>query len=126
MVRKQGQISEGPIKGVKEIQKRMFERIWASAMEATMQLTETDSLAAASLEVSALAESQLVRELAWEKIDSDHDGKVFVGEILALESADSPGPFNEFIRLLRAEMEIGAGGETIDDVWVDGSVITKI
>ena len=120
-----GRIQESRLPGVKEIQKRMFERIWASAMEATMELMETDSLANASAEVRALAESQLVREMAWEKIDADHDDKVFLWEILALEGEDSPGPFNEFIRQLRAEMEIGAGGETIDDVYVDGSVLSR-
>jgi len=120
----QGRISEGPIKGVKEIQKRMFERIWASAMEATMQLMETDSLTAASVEMRALAESQLVREMAWERIDADRDGKVFLSEIFALEGEDSPLHFNEFIRLLRAELEVGAGNEGTDDVYVDGKIIT--
>jgi prepilin-type N-terminal cleavage/methylation domain-containing protein len=119
-----GRIDQSPVPGAKEIQRRMFDRIWAGAMQATMELMGTDSLKDASEETKALLESQLVREMAWDKIDADGDGKVFLKEILELEGEDSPLPFNEFIRQLRAELEVGAGNESIDDVFIDGRIIT--
>jgi len=119
-----GRITEAPIPGVKEIQQRMFERIRASGLAAIGRLLGTDSDDEAAGEALALSQSQVARRLAADTIDADHDGKVFLREILALESEDSPGPLAEFIRQLRIEMEIGAGRESIDDVWVDGKIIT--
>jgi prepilin-type N-terminal cleavage/methylation domain-containing protein len=119
-----GRISEGPIKGAKAIEEEMFERIWAGAMEATMELMKTDSLADASEETKALLESRLIREMAWEKIDANRDGKVDVSEIVALRREGNPAPFNAFMGLLLAELEFGVGNEDIDDVYVDASVLS--
>jgi prepilin-type N-terminal cleavage/methylation domain-containing protein len=119
-----GQINEAPIPGVKEIQQRMFDRIRANGLTTIARLLETDSTDEALAEATALAQSQLARELAADVIDANHDGKVFLSEILALNGENSPAPLRDFIQQLRADMEIGAGGEGTDDVWVDGKVIT--
>jgi hypothetical protein len=119
-----GRITEAPIPGVKDIQARMFERIRASGLAAIGELLDTDSGEEAASEAAALAQSQLARQLAVDAIDSDGNGKIFVGEILALEGEDSPGPLANFIQQVRREMAIGAGRETLDDVWVDGKIIT--
>jgi len=119
-----GRITEAPIPGVKEIQQRMFQRIRASGLAAIARLLGTDSDEEAAGEALALSQSSVARRLAADAIDADHDGKVYLREILALESEDSPGPLAEFIKQIRIEMEIGAGRESIDDVWVDGKIIT--
>jgi prepilin-type N-terminal cleavage/methylation domain-containing protein len=119
-----GRISQASIPGVQEIQKRMFDRIRANGTTAIMRLMEWDSAAVASAEAKVLAESQLIREMAVSTIDADRDGRIFLGEILDLESEDGPAALNDFIRQLRVEMQVGAGREHIDDVWVDGKIIT--
>ena len=119
-----GHITEAPIPGVKEIQQRMFDRVRAHGITAIMRLLESDSSEEATAEAAALAESRLARELADDVIDADHDGKVLLDEILALEGEDHPAPLRDFIKQVRAEMAIGAGFEGTDDVWVDGKVIT--
>jgi prepilin-type N-terminal cleavage/methylation domain-containing protein len=119
-----GQITEAPIPGVKEIQQRMFDRIRASGLATIARLLETESTEEALAESTALSRSQLARVLAADVIDADHDGKVFLAEILALDSENSPAPLRDFIKQVRAEMAIGDGQESIDDVYVDGKIIT--
>jgi hypothetical protein len=119
-----GRILEAPVPGAKEIEKQMIENIWAYGMAAIMDLMEWDSVKAASDESKALMESQLVRELAWMKIDADGDNKVFLREIRDLEGEDSPAALNKLVREIWAELELGVGKENTDDVWVDSTIIT--
>jgi hypothetical protein len=119
-----GRINQVPMPGVNEIQKRMFERIWANGNLAIMRMMETDSADEAAAEAEIVAQCQLARQLAVSTIDADQDGGIFLNEILALGGENSPTPLKDFIQQIRLEMEIGAGREGTDDVWVDGRIIT--
>ena len=121
-----GRITEAPVPGAKEIQQRMFERIRARGLFAIADLLDTESGEEAAAEAAALAKSLVARRLAADAIDADQDGKIYLREILALESEDSPGPLADLIKEIRIEMAIGEGRESIDDVWVDGKIITAL
>jgi hypothetical protein len=102
----------------------MFANIRRKSLDTIAGLLETESLDEAAQEAMALSQSLVARRLAANTIDADGDGRVFLQEILDLESEGNPGPLAEFIRQLRIEMAIGEGRESIDDVWVDGKLIT--
>ena len=58
-----------------------------------------------------------------DKLDSDSDGSISAAEILALGEGE-PSPLTDFIRDVQRIMALEAGGESLDDVWVDGEINT--
>ncbi len=117
-----GRIKEAPVPNVKEIQKQMFVNIRARGLDTIARLLGTDT-EGASREASALANCQIASELALKTIDVNQDGQITSAEILSHET-DDPSPLSDFIKFVRQEMALGKGGESLDDVVVDGRVIT--
>lgn len=85
---------------------------------------QKDSVETASREAQAMNDSLVARRLAVDKIDANDDQRIAVAEILALGESEERTPLTDFIGDFRNIMALGAGGEDLDDVWVDGRIIT--
>jgi prepilin-type N-terminal cleavage/methylation domain-containing protein len=113
-------MKEAPVPRVKEIQRRMWESVQKSGLDAIARLLDTADDAEAANEARSLANSRLARALALESIDGDGDLTITVPEILALAQRDET-PLAEFIADVRDLMAWGAGGEDLSQFSVDYS-----
>ena len=113
-----GRITEGQVRGAREIQKHMFQNIQTAGHATIAQLAETETMKDAAQEAEALLSCMLARRLAFENLDADHDGKVSVAEIERLSQGER-SPFTDFIAFVLAEMAIGEGGEKAADISVE-------
>jgi prepilin-type N-terminal cleavage/methylation domain-containing protein len=119
-----GRLSEREIRDAKRIQETMFQEVRLAGLAAIARQMETDSAETASLEAQAMCYSLVARRLAADKIDANDDQRIAMAEILALGESEEQTPLTDFIGDFRNIMALGAGGENLDDVWVDGRIIT--
>ena len=119
----EGKLTEWAIPDAKKIQEAMFEEVRLAGLAAIAREMQTDSLETAAREAEALNNCQIARQLVADKLDPYSDGFISAAEILALGEGE-PSTTTDFIRDVRRIMALEAGGENLDDVWVDGKIIT--
>ncbi|HZL88226.1 MAG TPA: DUF1559 domain-containing protein [Pirellulaceae bacterium] len=119
----EGKLTEWAIPDAKKIQEAMFEEVRLAGLATIARQMETDSLETAAREAEALNNCQIARQMVADKLDPYSDGFISAKEILSLGEGE-PSPMTDFIRDVRRILALEAGGESLDDVWVEAKIIT--
>jgi hypothetical protein len=106
-----------------KIQDAMFEEVRLAGLATIARQMETDSLETAAREAEALNNCLIARQMVADKLDFYSDGYISAAEILSLGEGERT-PLTDFIGQVRRIMALEAGGEKLDDVWVDANILT--
>jgi prepilin-type N-terminal cleavage/methylation domain-containing protein len=119
-----GKLTEWAIPDAKKIQEAMFEEVRLAGLAAIAREMETESLETAEREAEALNNCLIARQMVADKLDFYTDGYISAAEILSLGEGDRT-PLTDFIGDARRIMALEAGGEKLENVWVDAKILTE-